>query len=149
MMSAGNGAMYGNIQGIKNLMSHYDKDGDYINPVNGLMRFVRRNNMIGFVIWSLFGVFIIGLGIKDMFSKNPVGFWANTETIKVKDVKGYNRTTGLLFIIYGIIFIILGIPLLEGQNTPYVLLAVIGVMVETIAIMAAYSLVIVKKYEEK
>jgi hypothetical protein len=30
-----------------------------------------------------FGVFIIGLGIKDMFSKNPVGFWANTETIKV------------------------------------------------------------------
>ena len=36
MMSAGNDAMYGNIQGIKNLMSHYDKDGDYINPVNGL-----------------------------------------------------------------------------------------------------------------
>lgn len=74
-----------------------------------LMRFVRRNNMIGFVIWSLLGVFII----------------------------------------YGIIFVILGIPLLEGQNTPYVLLSVIGVMVETIVIMAAYSLVIVKKYEEK
>ena len=103
--------------------------------------------MIGFVIWSLLGVFIIGLGIKDMFSKNPVGFWANTET--VKDVKGYNRASGLLFIIYGIIFVILGIPLLEGQNTPYVLLSVIGVMVETIVIMAAYSLVIVKKYEEK
>ena len=109
--------------------------------------------MIGFVIWSLLGVFIIGLGIKDMFSKNPVGFWANTETIKVKDVKGYNRASGLLFIIYGIIFVIffviLGIPLLDGQNTPYVLLSVIGVMVETIVIMAVYSLVIVKKYEEK
>ena len=75
--------------------------------------------MIGFIIWSLFGVFIIGLGIKDMFSKNLVGFWANTETIKVKDVKGYNRATGRLFIIYGIVFIILGIPLLEGQNTSY------------------------------
>ena len=86
---------------------------------------------------------------KSMFSKNPVGFWANTETIKVKDVKGYNRASGLLFIIYGIIFVILGIPLLDGQNTPYVLLSVIGVMVETIVIMAAYSLVIVKKYEEK
>lgn len=46
-------------------------------------------------------------------------------------------------------FVILGIPLLDGQNTPYVLLSVIGVMVETIVIMAAYSLVIVKKYEEK
>lgn len=63
--------------------------------------------MIGFVIWSLLGVFIIGLGIKDMFSKNPVGFWANTETIKVKMLK------------------------------------------VTIVIIAAYSLVIVKKYEEK
>ena len=46
-------------------------------------------------------------------------------------------------------FIILGIPLLEGQNTPYILLSVIGVMMETIAIMAVYSLGIVKKYEEK
>ena len=108
-----------------------------------LMRFVRRNNMIGFAIWSLLGVFIIGLGIKDMFSKNPVGFWANTETIKVKDVKAYNRASGLLFIIYGIIFVILGIPLLDGQNTPYVLLSVIGVMVETIVIMAAYSITII------
>ena len=80
--------------------------------------------MIGFIIWSLFGVFIIGLGIKDMFSKNLVGFWANTETIKVKDVKGYNRATGRLFIIYGIVFIILGIPLLEGQNTPYIMWSV-------------------------
>ena len=49
----------------------------------------------------------------------------------------------------GIVFIILGIPLLEGQNTPYILLSVIGVMVETIAIMAVYSLGIVKKYEDK
>ena len=89
------------------------------------------------------------LGIKDMFSKNLVGFWANTETIKVKDAKGYNRATGRLFIIYGIVFIILGIPLLEGQNTSYILWSVIGVMVETIAIMAVYSLGIVKKYEEK
>ena len=112
-------------------------------------RNIMTGNMIGFVIWSLLGVFIIGLGIKDMFSKNPVGFWANTETIKVKDVKGYNRATGRLFIIYGIVFIILGIPLLEGQNTPYILLSVIGVMVETIAIMAVYSLGIVKKYEDK
>jgi len=35
-------------------------------------------------------------------------------------------------------------PRKEGQNTPYVLLSVIGVMVETIVIMAAYSLVIVE-----
>jgi hypothetical protein len=36
MMSNGNGAMYANIQGIKNLMKNYDKDGDFIDPVSGL-----------------------------------------------------------------------------------------------------------------
>ena len=46
-------------------------------------------------------------------------------------------------------FVILGIPLLDGQNTPYVLLLVIGVKWNTVHFMAAYSLVIVKKYEEK
>lgn len=36
MMRNGNGAMYTNIQAIKNLMKGYDKDGDYIDPVTGL-----------------------------------------------------------------------------------------------------------------
>ena len=31
-----NGAMYTNIQSIKNLMKSYDKDGDYIDPTTGL-----------------------------------------------------------------------------------------------------------------
>lgn len=34
--SKGNGAMYTNIQAIKNSMKSYDQDGDYINPTNGL-----------------------------------------------------------------------------------------------------------------
>lgn len=101
---------------------------------------------IGFIIWALFGAMIIALGIKDMFSKKPVGFWANVETIKVRDVKKYNRATGILFVVYGAVFILLGIPLLGGQNTPYILLSIVGVMFETIIIMAVYSLLIVKKY---
>ena len=36
MMKNGNGAMYTNPQAIKNLMSQYDKDGDYIDPDTGL-----------------------------------------------------------------------------------------------------------------
>ena len=35
MMQNGNGAMYTNIQSIKNSMKCYDKDGDFINPRNG------------------------------------------------------------------------------------------------------------------
>ena len=33
---AGSGAMFTNVQAIKNLMSQYDKDGDYIDPTTGL-----------------------------------------------------------------------------------------------------------------
>lgn len=36
MTQNGNGAMYANVQGIKNLMKSYDKDGDYIDPTTGL-----------------------------------------------------------------------------------------------------------------
>ena len=36
MMRNGNGAMYTNIQCIKNSMKCYDKDGDYIDPTTGL-----------------------------------------------------------------------------------------------------------------
>lgn len=36
MMKNGNGMMYANVQGIKNLMSQYDEDGDYIDPTTGL-----------------------------------------------------------------------------------------------------------------
>lgn len=36
MMQNGNGAMFTNIQCIKNSMKCYDKDGDYIDPTTGL-----------------------------------------------------------------------------------------------------------------
>lgn len=105
--------------------------------------------MIGFIIWAMFGCFMIGLGISAFFSKKPVGFWANIKTFPVNDVKGYNHAAGKLFIFYGIIFIVLGTPLLSGQNTPYILLSILGVMIETIAIMAIYNLTVTKKYRAK
>lgn len=105
--------------------------------------------IIGFIIWTLCGCFMIGLGISAFFSKKAVVFWANIKTFPVNDIRAYNRATGKLFIIYGVIFIVLGVPLLSGQNTPYILLSVLGVMIETIAIMAIYSLSITKRYREK
>ena len=105
--------------------------------------------MIGFIVWALCGCLMIGLGISAFFSKKVVGFWANIKTFSVNDIRGYNHATGKLFIIYGVIFIVLGMPLLSDQNTPYILLSVLGVMIETIAIMAIYSLSITKKYREK
>ncbi len=105
--------------------------------------------IIGFIMWAVVGCFMIGLGISAFFSKKPVGFWANIKTFQVNDIRGYNQATGKLFIVYGVIFILLGMPMLSEQNSPYILLSVLGVMIETIAIMAIYSLYITKKYEKK
>ena len=106
-------------------------------------------SIIGFIGWAVVGFIIICIGISALFSKKAVGFWANIKPIQVKDIKGYNCATGKLLICYGIIFVILGTPLLSGQNSPYILFSVLGVMVETIVVMAAYSLVVEKKYGEK
>lgn len=108
-------------------------------------------NMIGFIIWVIVALIIIGMGINACFSKKEVafGFWANVKQFPVKDIRGYNCATGKLFILYGLILIVLGLPLLKGQNTPYILLSVLGVMIETIAVMVIYSLRVEAKYKEQ
>lgn len=103
--------------------------------------------MVGFLIWALIGAALIVLGIIDLFAKKPVGFWANVEKMKVKDVKGYNRATGILFMVYGAVFILLGLPILGAKNTPLILLSAVGVMLETIVIMVIYTVCIARKYK--
>jgi hypothetical protein len=71
---------------------------------------------MGFLVWAILGAVMIAFG------------------------------TRALFICYGIIFIVLGLPLLTGQNSALILLSVLGVMLETIAMMAIYIMVITKKY---
>ena len=105
--------------------------------------------MPGFLIWALAGAAILLLGIRAFFLKKPAGFWANAPTMKVKDVKGYNRATGTLLVVYGVIFILLGLPLLGDETLPLILLSMVGVMLLTIITMAVYSLGITKKYQEK
>ena len=105
--------------------------------------------IIGFIIWAGVGCFIIGIGISAFFRKKAVGFWANIEVQSVNNIKNYNYTMGKLFITYGVIFVLLGLPLLSAQNSPYILLSVLGIMVETIATMIIYTLIISKKYISK
>ena len=108
-----------------------------------------NGRITGFIIWALFGCIMIGIGISAFFQKKAVDFWANSKTFPVNDIKKYNHATGKLFIAYGAVFIVLGLPLLSEQNSPYILLSVVGVMVETIALMAIYSLGIAKRYQKK
>ena len=104
---------------------------------------------IGFIAWFAVGVLMIGMGICALFSKKPVNFWANANIGEVNHCKRYNCAVAKLFCLYGIVFIVLGIPLLAGQNSAWIFLSVVGVMIESIMAMVVYTLVIEKKYKKR
>lgn len=107
---------------------------------------------LGFIIWAAVGLVFVVMGLYCFYSKRsesePCGFWANTEMFKVEDVKSYNHAMGKLWCIYGSIFIILGIPLLAGQNSPYILISVLGAAFEAIGVLVVYMVVIEHKYRK-
>ena len=105
--------------------------------------------MIGFTIWVLVGVFFIGMGVYSFKAKKAVGFWANAEMYEVVDVKAYNTAMGKLWIVFGFVFILLGIPLLSEQNSPLIFISIVGSLIEIIAIMIIYTLVITPKFRKR
>ena len=106
---------------------------------------------MAFVIWLLMSIAFVILGIYASVSKKEVafGFWANADTFPVNDVKAYNRAVGKLWIVFGIVFAVLGLPLLKGQNNPLIILSILGIMIEAIVVMVIYTTVIEKKYRKK
>ncbi len=106
-------------------------------------------NITGFVLWLIVGCAFIGLGLYARSSKKVIGFWANTKVFAVTDVKKYNNAVAKLFIVFGIVFIILGLPLLLNEATIFVFVPSIGVMIESIVAMIVYTVAIEKKYRRK
>lgn len=112
---------------------------------------MNNGGKLAFTIWMIVGFIFIGLGIYDILSKKakPFGFWANAEVAPVKDVKAYNRALGKLWCVYGVVFMLLGIPLLPGQNSAGVIITILGTLFEAIAAMVVYVTVIEPKYRKK
>lgn len=108
--------------------------------------------MIGFILWVLVGVVFLGYGIFMLSSKRrkaiPFGFWANAKVFPVKDVTSYNKAVAKLWIVFSVVFMFLGVPMLSGQNSPLILLSIVGTMVAAIITMAIYVMVIEKKYRD-
>ena len=106
--------------------------------------------MIGCACYVLLGLIFMGFGMRLLVSKreNPVGFWANVKELpKVKDVKAYNRAVGKLWCGYGVIIVLLGLPMLGGPGG--IMLTILGTAWASIGLAAVYSAVIIKKYEIK
>lgn len=108
--------------------------------------------IMGFVIWVICGLLFVGIGIYDYRSKKQVGFWANFDVPEVEDVIGFNKAVGRLFITYGVVFILIGIPLIPSifhKNILLVFIPIIGTVFETIWLMVYFVMKIEKDYYPK
>ncbi|SDB63984.1 hypothetical protein [Butyrivibrio sp. INlla16] len=75
--------------------------------------------IIGFVIWSLCAVLFFVIGVVDLKSKKPVGFFTGVKPPKITDVKNYNKAVAMLWFVTGIVFELIGVPFLYlKQNSP-------------------------------
>lgn len=112
---------------------------------------IMEGRLIAFVIWVIIGVLFIVMGIYDFNSKKakPFGFWANAEVAPIEDLKGYNRALGILWCVYGVLFTLIGLPLLDGQNSGLIIIPILGAMLISIAAMVAYVVGIEPKYRKK
>ena len=110
-----------------------------------------EERLIAFIIWAIIGVLFILMGIYDLTSKKakPFGFWANAEVAPIEDVKGYNRALGILWCVYGVVFTLIGLPLLNEQNSGLIIIPILGAMVISIVAMAVYVVAIEPKYRKK
>ena len=110
-----------------------------------------EERLMAFIIWAIIGVLFIVMGIYCLKSKRvqPFGFWANAEVKPVEDVKGYNHALGILWCVYGILFTLIGLPLLDGQNSVLIIITMLGTMFISIGAMVAYVVGIESKYCKK
>ena len=110
-----------------------------------------EERLTAFIICAILGVLFIVMGIYDMISTKakPFGFWANAKTAPIEDVKGYNRALGVLWCVYGVLFTLIGMPLLAGEDSGLIIIPILGAMFISIAAMVVYVVVIESKYRKR
>lgn len=92
---------------------------------------------------------MIGIGISNIKSKKPCGFYTGEkgpDESKLKDKDKWNRKHGLMWITYGIIIMLMwGCGLLCGDSA-WILLPYIGGLLIPIPLMIAYHNKLIRDY---
>lgn len=67
-----------------------------IHELSEMMILEELGMTIGFVIWSFCAVLFFIVGVVDLKSAKPVGFFTGVKPPKITDVKKYNKAVALL-----------------------------------------------------
>lgn len=94
---------------------------------------------MGFILWTIISIVFVYIGITTRRSSIPVNLFTFSDVPKVNDVKGYNRAVSNLWLVFTVLFEMIGISLLFiKQNSPFVVLIVLGVVFLVIGMVVAY-----------
>lgn len=95
---------------------------------------------MAFIIWTIISIVFVYIGITTRKSSIPVNLFTFSDVPKVNDVKGYNRAVSNLWLVFTVLFEMIGISLLFiKQNSPFVVLIVLGVVFLVIGMMIVYT----------
>ena len=72
------------------------KQGMIIHKLSETLGMGGIRMIIGFVIWSFCAVLFFIVGVVDLKSEKPVGFFTGVKPPKITDVKKYNKAVALL-----------------------------------------------------
>ena len=94
---------------------------------------------MGFILWTLITLVFVYIGITTRKSNIPVNLFTFGDVPKVNDIKRYNKAVSNLWLVFTLLFEMIGISLLFiKQNSPFVVLIVLGVVFLVIGMMVAY-----------
>lgn len=93
-----------------------------------------------FFIWTLITLIFVYISITIRKSNIPVNLFTFGDAPKVKDIKGYNKAVSNLWLVFTLLFEMIGISLLFiKQNSPLVILIVLGVVFLVIGMMVMHT----------
>lgn len=97
--------------------------------------------IIMLIVYGFVGMIMIGIGITQRKSKNPVGFYSGVEAPKVdevRDVKAWNKKHGIMWIIYGCCIMISAFGVVLVEDASLILIPALGGITLPLPFMILY-----------
>lgn len=109
-----------------------------------------EESIIYLLILLLCGLLFIGLGIFSIKKKTPMHFWAGipVKPEEIRDIKAYNKANGIMWIAYGLIFILSGFAPFVWDLNLVAIVFIISIVFGTISLMIVHGK-IYEKYKVK
>lgn len=108
--------------------------------------------IISGIVFMLCAAIMIGIGVSQIRSKEPVGFYSGGQAPKaqeITDVQGWNRKHGVMWVLYGIGLVLAWIFGLIIGDSVWVLIPLFVFAVLPIPGMVYYHHVLSKRYSVK